>query len=282
MNNFFKENKTRGFLFTISVVFFASTLLIYAQMFSSNTSIHEKGISSSDKFFAQPFANDDLAFDLLRINGLSIDLNKSDTLGITLSGVVSPEYDLSQMLLDYNSFINNTFLSTGSELDMENLLDGDVEVNFGNEFVLVNDYDKNNFSFTSSGETLNLVDLNINYSGSDMNNITYPSPEPSGSSTFNLNYIDDTIVISKSYTFDPTVSNVIRIEYNDDSNIEIVFGLTSASNSLLIDSNSRNKLSFDLMLNYSYSASNLEVYFPAVLHYARQGIDSNSFLKLKN
>ena len=274
----------KAFLFTISVIIFASTLLLMTQLFSSYSLNYERTVLSSYKTTIVPYLNDDLAFDLMKLLDLDLDVNYFPTyITINLNSSISNNFDFSQKLSDYNSFlIDNYFPIVSGEQSINfNSDNNTLDLLFGNDYVYSYNFDSNSVEFISNSDSLLGVDLNIDLVASDLNQIIEPSPSATGV-IININYTDDTNYFSASYDFDPTESNELIFVYGGDYNLVVSFGDTSSTNSIRIDSNAPGKLDFSLGLNYSFDSTTLPIRFNTVLSHSGNSIDSNSQLKVMN
>ena len=177
----------RGFLFTISVIFFASTLVVYSQAYMTQNALREKLVLTVPRQTLPAYLTDDLAFDLQRL--LDFNLSVSETaspykMNIVLGDSVAKNFDIRKGLTDYNNFAKSYLLNRVAGIqsfDMNNLLDGKTELFFGNLFRYDYDYDNNAAYFLAlKDNNLNRVDLNItvkNSNGSDdLNSMIWSSP----------------------------------------------------------------------------------------------------------
>jgi len=252
-------------------------------MYSNYQLSYEQMVISNYKSTIQPFVTDDLAFDLLRLLDLSVDINtNSADINIYLTGSVSKQFDFAQALTDYNSFLNNSYFSSlqGVQSANFNSSDNTIDLVFGSDYEFNYNFDTNIMSFTSSEDSLLYVDLNLDYEGADLNSIVAPSA--SGSSVISISYIDDTNSFTVSYDFTPTTAYRLILVYNNDYNIEVGFGNVGSTNSIKIDSNSPKELNYSVRLNYAFDSIALPIYFDTILHYNTNKVDSNAFLKIRN
>ena len=273
----------KAFLFTISVIIFASTLLIMTQLFSSYSLNYERTVLSSYKTTLQPYLNDDITFDLERLMDLELDYNYSLTdINITINSSTAKQFNFAQKLSDYNDFLNNTYFPNVSGTQSLNFNVGDDTINllFGGDYEYKYNYDNNIVEFSSSSDILNIIDLNLDLVSTDLNRIEEPSN--AGSSVLNINYNDDQNYFSESYTFHPTATEEIIFVYNGDYNLAVTFGDTGTTNSIKIDSNSPGELSYNLKLNYSFDSIQFPIYYDLILSHNGSSIDSNSYLKISS
>jgi len=282
----------RGFLFTISVIFFASTLVVYSQAYMTQNALREKLVLTVPRQTLPAYLTDDLAFDLQRL--LDFNLSVSETaspykMNIVLGDSVAKNFDIRKGLTDYNNFAKSYLLNRVAGIqsfDMNNLLDGKTELFFGNLFRYDYDYDNNAAYFLAlKDNNLNRVDLNItvkNSNGSDdLNSMIWSSPG-SGSTQLRVHYVDDTNTFDLAVGINPLQTSTMTLHYMD-ANLQVVFGLAGGrTNSVLIDSNINRQANYLLGLTYDANAVSLPVFFNATLRHTDGKLDSNTWLKLMN
>jgi hypothetical protein len=273
----------KAFLFTISVIIFASTLIIMAQLYSNYNLNYERTVLESYKTTLMPYVADDVAFDIGRLLDLSLDINKGSTdVNITLGGSLSKQFNFEQKLIDYNNFLQTKYFPNvvGSQSINFNMGDGVLELLFGSDYEYKYDFDNNNLEFISNGDVLSSIDLNLDLVSTDLNNIMQPST--SGSSKINIIYNDDQNYFAASYDFNPTLNNKLIFVYNNDYNLEIEFGNVTNDNSIKIDSGASSKLTYLMKLNYVFDSNTFQVKYNTVLSQSTESTNSNSFLKILN
>lgn len=279
----------RGFLFTISTIIFASTLLIYAQAYLNHSTAVEKYVSDYSNRSAQPFLNDDVAFDLSRILDFSVSVDYSNEMSFLFSDVVPKRFDLNSKLQDYKSFLEQNFFSHmpgSNSLDLSGINDGSVEIFFGDSFQYTYNYDTNSVAFNPlTGSTLNRIDLNLT-----VNNVGASAAldsnsfSSSGSIPITINYKDDYNSLAISGTINPAIANNLLLNYKDGSRIEVVLGLVDGiSDSFLVDSGTHNILSYTMRVSYNVTDINaMPIEFNASLWQKNAAFESINLLKLRN
>jgi len=273
----------KAFLFTISVMIFASTLIILAQLYSNYNLNYERTILLSYKTTIVPFVVDDIGFDITRLLDLGLDINQSPSdINIFISGSVSKGYNFEQKLADYNNFLQTKYFPNvaGNQSILFNTSDGVLELLFGSDYEYKYDFDNNIVEFVSNEDSLILIDLNLDLVSTDLNRIEQPSP--SGAARFNVIYNDDQNYFVASYNFDPEASNELIFVYNNDYNVSVEFGNITNNNSLKIDSNATGELTFYMKLNYLFDSTSLPVRYNVVVSQSTAVLDSNSFVKILN
>ncbi len=271
---------SRGFLFTISIILFASTLVIFAQLYSNQNLGNETRILKNYKSTSEFFLNDNISSDLLKILGAELSVENNDSgLNIKISDSVPKNYSITDKLVDYNSFLNSALFENFygiQNIYLENLVDGSYELFFDENFNYSVNYVENDVFFVSNESNLNSIDLNL-FFNDDLNYYTWDSE--SGDLDLNLFYYDN----SNYFLISENVSSNSPSElflYYEDSNIQIVFSYPE--NSINIDLNSSNTLLFELILNYDFDSNHFPVYINSIIRNKYDNIDSNSMPKLFN
>ncbi len=272
----------KGFLFTISVVLFASTLLFFSQNYLNENIGRETMILRSYSTSSEPFLNDDLSFDIERIFDLDIKIGyEANKIEIIINDSLPKQYSVSNALTNYASFLNNTFFARikGTQtIDLTNINDGSLEVFFDDNFSFTHNYDSPFVSLTSNGITLSSVDLNLDYNGSLS---SYTWTRTAGIAPVVIRYEDDVNSFTISDLIDPSNTSTLVLLYSD-SNTTITLGDTGTANSFKIDTNSTKITYYDINLTYSFDANFLPVKINSILSHSDNRIDSNSYLKILN
>lgn len=275
----FLENK--GFLFTISVIFFASTLVFFAQAYSNMNNQNERLIVSSSRPLNVFYLNNDLANDLERIFNTSFEVNYDNNTRINIVGVFSSEPYFVQQLDVYGNFLENAVFgsSIGSKwVDFSGLVDGAAEVFFGSSFGLVNDYSQKKLEFFSFDAAVNLYRIDASLKVfNDLNSVSC-SIGGVGGSVLSINYSDDSNNFSSLIEFDEDLLSYCTFVYSD-SNITLFFGklMSGRESGVSIESSKDQRIDYELSFLYSPVIAT-PVNWNAFLRYADNQIDSNSRL----
>ena len=279
--NFFDFSKisSKGFLFTISVIIFASTLVVFAQVYTNSNLGAETRILTSYKPTSEFFLNESIANDLSSLLGIDTSI---DILGgqieINISDSLSKDYSVSSELASYDSFLTDSFfpqMAGVQDINLEGLGDGGYELFFGNEFTYSNNYTSNIMSFVSN-DNLNSLDLNIVHSSSNLVDYVWDPVEGDASVAFNLFFTNDTNSVTVSDLISPTSASELLLIYAD-YNILVTVGV---DNSFYIDSNSTDYLEFVAKANYNFDQNYLPVSYNAIINYSLNNFDSNSHPKI--
>lgn len=276
----------KGFLFTVSVIFFASTLVFYTQQYVENNSFREEGIINSSKLASQPFLNDDIGFDLQRIFGFTLETEYSTDLNVSIAGVLPRGFDVSGKLGDYNSFLYGTFfgrIAGTKTIDLSGIADGKAELSIGSLLGCDFDYSNNDLIiYPKTGSVLSNVYLDIDANANDFNRYEW-ADFAAGSVPLEINYVDENVSFSVSESIDPDSLNKLAIAYRDDVNAYIVIGTNNAvDSSIKIDAESAHQLNYSLVASYlpSSDVNSLPVLFNATMRYSDSRLDSNSSIKI--
>ncbi len=247
----FKLNhKSRGFLFTISIILFASTLLFFAQTYANNNSVNEKQIILSSKAVFVPNLIDDVSYDLLRVFGLSIYADGNGVL--EFNGSVSGSLNYSSIISSYSDFISNKVFPSNAwveSTDLTSLSDGAAEINTGANYVFRNNYSAKSVVFAPKngyGE-LSSIDLNIR-AGKDLNYYLWTAGPVIGSSSVNFNFSGDSNAFLVSELLDLNSASSIVLVFSDDSNMLVTFGTVSTGEDAGVEifTNSTEKIDYSL------------------------------------
>jgi|GEM_PF-1333663 len=277
-NNSFGKGK--GFLFTISIILFASTLVLFSLGFVNINIASERFVINSYRPSVQAFLSDDIASDLKSI--LGVNASSKSTLSsseIFFSDSLPKNFFIPSVINDYNSFLSSTFFPRilGLErIDFSPMTDGSYEILFGEEFVYVANYSTDEAAYYSVSNNIpSQLDINLYYDG-DLNSVSW-SPS-SGSTLVNIKYFDDANYFSISSSLNLSEQSLLYI-YGDDSNILLNVGAVNSKNgAILIDINGVSELSYSVNLIYPSNFGVISPDFNARLDYSSTGIVSNSLI----
>ncbi len=279
-----KSSYSKGFLFTIAVILFASTLTIYAQSYANVNFSAERSIISSARPVNVLLLNDDLAFDVLSLLRMSVDVNKSYPDEAQISGDFLSSRDISGEFTDYASFLSATFFSRslGSEvIDLSAFEDGKAELLFGDFAQLDYNYSNNLFLFPLSG-SLDRIDINLMIPGEVSSVVWSPS---GGAIPVYINYQGDAGRESISGLISGTDISSLKIN-TVDGNTWVYLGLVTLngyakSSSIAIVPQENQKLRYSVRARYSSGSVLLPLKANAILRVNRDSVDSNAFLTIE-
>jgi hypothetical protein len=235
----------KGFLFTISIVIFASTLVFLAQEFNDN-SVNASWIGTQkQKAIAPLMINDDISTDTLKILATTMDVNYYTTgnVEINLTDSQPKLNNIATTLTDYNNFVsskNTRVAGFTKSINFEGITDGSAEITALGSIQQKIQYDSN-YSILSplNSEALTAIDINITAPTYSLK--TYSWSINSGSIPLTLTYTDDTNFFSISTNISGTAASTLTITHTIsgvDYTSTIIFGLAnSINNSIKITSN---------------------------------------------
>lgn len=275
----------KGFLFTISIIMFASTLIFFAQSYASVNRLNETAIISSAKPQNFLLLNDSIAFDLERIFGVSLDANEGSVSALSVSGTLSSSPGINAAVSSYESFLNGKLfplISGSKSIDLDSLKDGKAEAYFGGAFEFDYNYAASSVAlFPLKSSALSRIDINIR-SFKDLNNVSWVSGPVGGEVPVYFNYFDDSNQFSISpQLIDPNSLSSLVLNYGD-SNVSIDFGKANdgVDSSVGIFDPSGQRI--DYSVNLTYGDENVfPIFWNSRLVYLDGGLDGNSMITIR-
>ncbi|MFA6064467.1 MAG: hypothetical protein WCW44_01475 [archaeon] len=242
---------TRGFLFTISSILFASTLVFFAMNFADVSASSEYLVASSARPLGTIFLSDNVAFNLFKVLNLNVDVNDSIN-QVVLFGTLSTSFNEQNNLLNYASFLENNYfpLTPGSEsIDLNSLVDGSAEVFLGSSAEADYNYNSSSISlFALNSSQFTSIDLNIRAKG-DLNFLDVNTTV--GDLIVNILYVDDSNTFSLTKSISSSELNTITLGYLDSNSI-ISIGKTNGVNDFVsIGASSDHNISYVIKAIYS-------------------------------
>lgn len=279
----------KGFIFTISVILFASTLLVYAQNFAIQSSQNEQAILAVYALTAGKHVSDDIGFDIAHIIGFSADVNyyaPSEVPGeqgaiVHIDGYTQQPYRIAPALADYNAFVNTALfpLIGGTQsLDVSALSDGSAELAIGNSLAYVQKYDTNDALLLSNGSTLSSLDLKLS---SDRNIVSYVWAPVAGSVPVRLQFVSDANFFVESASINPASASTLLLKFADANVLVTIGSVQGHSSSLFIDSNSIARTRYLIDANYSYVGDGLPMDLNAILSHRAGTVDVTTLVRYK-
>lgn len=268
----------KGFLFTISIILFATTLVFYAQVYSDNILKRDFYILDDYKASIIQFIMDDISYDILNIFEIDFENTFSeDFVFININGKLY-DNDLISVINEYEGFlINKYFTKTLGQktIDFSDVLNNGLKINLNNnEFVFdfynSNIYLRKDFSF---------LDLNIFYNGNDLNHYVV-NFDNSGTQkiSVNIRYFDDVSVIILSEEINLDELSTITFVYDDYSSFVINIG-EFENNYFMIDSNNV-ELNYFLGFKNNFDNDFFKASFNIPFEYETKRIKSNSLISV--
>ena len=116
----------RGFLFTLSAILFATTLIVYSQTYLGISYDNEKAIINASAVASLANINDSISYNMWKLTGLGIDVNVADDLNIHLYERI-PKTNVAANITSFELMLNNQYFKRVAgwhELDATDLKDG--------------------------------------------------------------------------------------------------------------------------------------------------------------
>jgi hypothetical protein len=262
----------KGFFFTISIILFATTLVVFAQVYSSSVVGKEARVLSNYSLISQSLLTDNIASNMGKIIGFDYSIN-NDVNSILINDSL-PKTNFLQNFEDYESFLNselfpNSFGQKG--IDFSNIKDGNLEVYFGNDLNYIIDYsNKNNIFYHNS---LNKIDLNF-FVVDDLNYYEFDFVAGSKSLVF---YYEDSNS-NNDFSLNQNISYALLNLVYFDQNVSIVF----EENYFFINNSSEKDIDFIVLLFFENFSELIRVNINAFISYSLKNLDYYSVLKLNN
>lgn len=281
--NFARLFSSRGYLFTISIIVFASTLVVFSQYFAQENLLDERLIISLAKPLAMAYSVDDVASDFAGLFGFNFDLNDSSASSVTVSGSFPSSNHVSSALNDYAAFAPGFFARSTAQtksLDLSGLSDGKAEYFVGSSLGFDYNYSSNSVDLFPRGTAdLERIDLNINASSS-LSSYEWTNPGE-GTVPFHLNYSDSSRTLSFDAEINPSLAYSLKLVYADTNAFINLGSVSGVSGSVFLQPKSAQRMDFVLKNSYSNRLSLRPVKLNAVLRIAGEGMDSNALLVIK-
>jgi hypothetical protein len=277
-------NKSKGFLFTIAAIFFASTLVFFVQGFYESNLAIEREIISSASSLNIVSLNEDLSTDIEKLFGMNFDVNLIEK-SLNLSGRMDSSSSISNYLSEYSSFLSTKFFTRSSfdkTLDISTLTDGKAEFFVGEKLNLDYNYGNSLALFSQTPDPFDSFDINFQTTGTLT---SYEWSASTGSANFpiSIKYSDDSNAIIISDSIDNNSLSYLNLIYPDGNTI-IEFGRISYigadyNSGFVIKSKSNQVINYALKSDYT----NLDLFsvkINSILSIKSTNIDSNTMLTL--
>jgi hypothetical protein len=262
----------KGFFFTISIILFATTLVVFAQVYSSSIVGKEVRVLSNYSLISQSLLIDNVAINMEKI--IDFDYNIDNDINSILISDSIPKTNFSQNIIDYESFLNNKFFPNSfgdKEIDFASIKDGNLELYFENDLNYIIDYsNKNNIFYHSS---LNKIDLNV-FVIDDLNYYEFSSETGSKNLVF---YYEDSNS-DNDFDFENNFSSALLNLVYFDQNVSIVF----EEDYFMINNSDEKDIDFSTLLFFDNLPELMQVNINAFISYSLKNLDYYSLLKLNN
>lgn len=276
----------KGFLFTISIIFVASTLIFFAQEYSSKNLAEQSSIVFSYKPTLEPFTADDISRDLLAITELSISDSFSDSnIIISISDSIQKSTNLSTAFVEYASFLDTNYFQKIQGTESINILgftDGTYDANIGDTLVYSNNYNNTLAHVLDfNGTRLKSIDLNI-FSEGDLNSYSWSASGTGVNVTIRFFGDSNYVIINSSVS--QSGSSTLDL-YHDNNVLDrttITIGSVLGNNSsIMVDSNAMDEVSFSMDVIYSGFSSTVPIDLNVLFTSTSDYVSSNSLIRVQ-
>ncbi|MDD4082179.1 MAG: hypothetical protein PHD05_02210 [Sphaerochaetaceae bacterium] len=273
----------KGFLFTLASIFFASTIVFFAQGFYEANLISEREIISSSMPLNIVLLNEDIAQSVSDLFGLEFDINSNEK-SMVISGRMNSDSSESNSLSSYSSFVSSNYfprLAFNESLDLSNLTDGKAEFFIGDELNFDYNYGNSVALFSNSSLPLDSIDLNIKTTGTLS---SYEWVPLSGDNfSVSINYSDDSNAIILNGSIGKTSASYLKLIYPDGNTFVRLGNINYLGvdyNSAFIIESKQNQV-INYMVKADYADANFyPVKINSILSVKSANIDSNTLLTL--
>lgn len=277
-------NSSKGFLFTISAIFFASTIIFFAQGFYETNLVSEREIISSSLPINVVLLNEYIAKNVSDLFGLEFDINSIEN-SVSISGRMSSASNESVSLSNYSSFISSKYfprINFNESLDLSKLTDGKGEFFIGDELNLDYNYGESLVLFSNSSIPLNSFDVNLKTTGT-LSSYEWVALSDSDNFSFSINYSDDSNAIILSGLIGNDSASYLKLIYSD-GNTFIRFGSINYlgaeyDSAFMIESKQDQVLNYRIKSDYD-SIDFYPLKINSILSVKSDNIDSNTMLTL--
>lgn len=265
----------KGFLFTISIILMASTLLFYTQQYAYHTGMSEKAILSAAKNTIPVFIADDIASDIKNTIRVKPKVLYSSSKIVNILGEIYYLETTNTDLLNYSQMLDqNFFLKTqGSKtLDLSNLTDGKAEVYFNNAVQLDCNYQNYVWLHPNSPTTLEGTNIDINIpGGSSTGYLWQPNSTAGRSVSVTITFKDDAQNFSVSNYVNPEQVSTFKVFYADRNAIMTIGNTgpngTTANDSMMITPGTK-RIYYLISADYSNDQNITPIYVNAPFNYS--------------
>ena len=280
----------RGFLFTLSAILFATTLIVYSQTYLGISYDNEKAIINASAVASLANINDSISYNMWKLTGLGIDVNVADDLNIHLYERI-PKTNVAANITSFELMLNNQYFKRVAgwhELDATDLKDGQVEIYVGDVVTIDANYAGDKTTIYPRGvNSITSIDLNIFVNGPRDDEVVTVAPAGAGTALITIYYIDTNIskpVISESYALVDTGQETSYIfNYAGGETLEVLIGeVGSRTESFQITNNTSFVVDYDVRINYANGAEYLPVRLNSVLRQTLKNANTNTMLKIIN
>ncbi|MFH1695071.1 MAG: hypothetical protein ABH850_01410 [Candidatus Micrarchaeota archaeon] len=285
----------KGYIVSFSAILLLSSMLLFSMFYSENVNSRNYSGNEIKKYSKIEFIKDDLGFDINKILGTSIEVQKEGNLGIVFREQIPADFNKMQRIVKLKEFIESSYSAiNNSEIGLDiGRMNKIIPIRFSNNLEYDYNFDsgKNSVVFysTNGNTDIGLMDLNLNVSGSSVYVSDFLFP-PNPDVTVNFNYVDGNALNEKHETLlvNSGLDYPITIRFSDDAEdiIEIHLGSFDAkTNAVKVWNRTLNENKISLGLKTVMPAIDFNSGFKAFvvmdLNYMQTDINSDSLIELK-
>ncbi len=284
----------KGYVISFSAILLLSSMLLFSMFYLENVNSRNYSSGEIKKYSKMEFIKDDLSFDLNKILGTSIKVNKGNNLEITFNEIIPSDFNKMQRIIKMKEFAETSYSAINNSSIKINVdrLNQNIPLKFSNKLVYEYDFtpNKNSVFFYALGDTnMTSMDLNLTVSGSSVS-VSRPLNALNPDLIVNFNYIDGNALNEKHeiLLMDSTLKNKIEIIFSADGDDKIKINIGTfkgKNNAMLIENETINQnkinLSFKSIMPAIDFNSSLKLYADIDLNYIQTDLNSNSLMELK-
>ncbi len=280
---------------SFSAILLLSSMLFFSMFYFDNVNSRNFSVKEIQKYSKLEFVKDDLGFDVNKILGTEISVNRNSNLEVVFREKIPAGFDKAQRMDKFKDFIETSYSSINNaviELDFDST-QGIIPIVFSNGLNYEYEFDAEETSvfFHAGNKDTNLssMDLNLTVQGSSVE-VTETLDTSNPDLTVNFNYVDENILNEKHETLqiNSGFDNVITARFSENPKdiIEIHIGTFSNKvNALRVLNKTSSQQEIDFSFKGEMNPLNADVSFKAFLdaelNYNQTDLNSNSLLELK-
>jgi len=284
----------KGYIVSFSAILLLSSMLLFSAFYSENVQNRNYSSEEIKKYSKAEFIKDDLGFDLNKLIGTGIEINRTGNLEIVFREEIPADFNKMDRIQKFKEFAESSY----SEINnikvkiIASRINNSVPIKFSNGLVYEYGFGAESSAefFSENGNSnMSLIDLNLNINASSVE-VTETLFSLNPDLTVNLNYIDLNSLNEKHQILliDSSQNNVITARFSDNLNdvIEIHLGSFEGKNNALKVWNrtsGQNKISleFRAVMPELDLNSGLKVFADIDLNYLQTDLNSYSLIELK-
>jgi len=286
----------KGYIVSFSAILLLSSMLLFAAFYSGNVKDRNISVNEMKKYFKLEFIKDDLAFDLNKMLGTEIEIERTNNLTIVFREKIPAGFNKIARLEKLKDFIESDYSSVNNsdiKFDIRRLYvtrtTTDIPIKFSNG--LIYEFHSNNyvlFHAKNKDTNINSIELNLNAEGSSIK-VFLPAESLAGDINLKFNYADQNTLneTHSSLQLNSSLDNVILISFSESAGDEIEIHIGSFEgkiNAVKIWNKTLNQnqinLVFKAVMDGININSNFNAFIDADLNYFQSDLNSNGLAGL--